>query len=412
MRVALNFYRVDPSRGGAETYVRDLCHSLVRAGHAVDLYAHEWNASALPLEVRCVRVPAHGPTRAGRIWSFAEHSEAILTQAADAYDCTIGFINTWHHDVLIPQGGVRRASVDYNAMRFGAGLPRMLYRLSKQLAPHKTGILRAIERKQYDPKRKTRVVAVSRMVAGHLVRYEGVARERIGVIPNAIDAGRLYVADTSGVRERVRKHLGLGESDLLALFAGHNFWLKGLKPLLQALRLRQERAPNARPIHLLVCGGGRLAPFRRLVKRLELDQTVHLVGFLPEVADGFWASDFFVLPTYYDPCSLVVFEALACGLPVITTACNGAGELITEGREGFVIESPDTIEALADRLDRITDDDIRRAMSANAKRLGQAQSFDQHVARLLELCTEVAYAKAIATPHVIGSAATRRQLAE
>jgi UDP-glucose:(heptosyl)LPS alpha-1,3-glucosyltransferase len=294
-------------------------------------------------------------------------------------------------------------------MRFPAGLPRALYRLTKQLSPRKNALLRAIEQKQYDPARKTRVVAVSRMVAEHLMRYEGVARERIRVIPNAIDAGRLRVEDPAGVRQRVRKHLGLGESDLLALFAGHNFWLKGLKPLLQALRLRSALKANARPIHLLVCGGGKLAPFRNVVKRLGLEDTVHLVGFLPEVADGFWASDFFVLPTYYDPCSLVVFEALACGLPVITTACNGAGELINEGREGFVIERPDALDALADRLEQMTDDAARRAMSANAVALGQAQSFDRHVTRLLELCEEVAYAKAIATPHVLSHARAARR---
>ena len=104
-------------------------------------------------------------------------------------------------------------------------------------------------------------------------------------------------------------------------------------------------------------------------------------------------NDFFVLPTYYDPCSLVVFEALACGLPVITTRCNGAGELISEGREGFVVDRPDDVEALASALERMTDDASRAAMSARATRLGREQSFDRHVARLVELFEEVAAEK-------------------
>ena len=45
-------------------------------------------------------------------------------------------------------------------------------------------------------------------------------------------------------------------------------------------------------------------------------------------------------PTYYDPCSLVVLEALACGLPVITTAQNGASELLTDGVDGYVLTAP------------------------------------------------------------------------
>ncbi len=68
-----------------------------------------------------------------------------------------------------------------------------------------------------------------------------------------------------------------------------------------------------------------------------------------------------MLPTYYDPCSLVVFEALACGLPVITTACNGASELMTDGREGYVITAPDALGELAAALDHMTDDDDRSA---------------------------------------------------
>ena len=87
-----------------------------------------------------------------------------------------------------------------------------------------------------------------------------------------------------------------------------------------------------------------------MIRDLGLDDVVHLLGFLPDIRPAFHASDFFVLPTYYDPCSLVVFEALACGLPVITTACNGAGELMTEGREGFVVPAPDDRGPLAEAL--------------------------------------------------------------
>ena len=65
MRLALNFQRVDPSRGGAETYVADLCGQLVRLGHQVDLYAESWREGVLPAEVRCIAVEAPGRTRDG-----------------------------------------------------------------------------------------------------------------------------------------------------------------------------------------------------------------------------------------------------------------------------------------------------------------------------------------------------------
>ncbi len=393
MRIALTYHRVDPTKGGAETYVVDLATRLVRAGHRVDLFAHQWRDGCLPVEVVSHRVPVSGLTRWERIWSFANNSERALRAAEGGIDCTVGFINTWHQDVLIPQGGVHAASLEANARRFPAGWRRRLYVAGKQANP-KRWIYRAIEAKQYDPARGTRFVAVSAMVRGHLERHQGVSRDRVDVIPNAIDAGRLSVPDRMETRREFRGRFGLGDGDLVALFVGHNYALKGLGPLLQALALRMSRDRSGRPIHLVACGGGDVGPYRSLVERLGLAKTVHLAGFQPDIRPPFWASDFFVLPTYYDPCSLVVFEALACGLPVITTACNGAGELITEGREGFVVPRPDAHAVLADSLDRMTDDAARGAMSEHATRLGREQSFDRHVARLLEVFDRVAEAKA------------------
>jgi UDP-glucose:(heptosyl)LPS alpha-1,3-glucosyltransferase len=389
MRIALNYHRVDPTKGGAETYVVDLATRLVRNGHRVDLFANAWRDGCLPPEVATHRVPVSGLTRWERTWSFASKSEKALRDAGSEMDCTVGFINTWHQDVLIPQGGVHDASLEANARRFPAGLRRRLYVLGKRSNP-KRWIYRTIESKQYDPARGTRFVAVSEMVRGHLERFRGVARDRVDVIPNAIDSGRLAVPEPGATRREFRAKFGLGDGDLVALFVGHNYALKGLGPLLQALAMR---SPAARPIHLVACGGGDVGPYRDRVERLGLTKIVHLAGFQPDIRAPFWGSDFFVLPTYYDPCSLVVLEALACGLPVITTACNGAGELIREGREGFVVSHPDAVADLADRLDRMTDDVARRAMSIEATRLGREQSFDRHVSRLLDVFARVVESK-------------------
>jgi UDP-glucose:(heptosyl)LPS alpha-1,3-glucosyltransferase len=150
---------------------------------------------------------------------------------------------------------------------------------------------------------------------------------------------------------------------------------------------------------LLVCGNGQPGPFRRLASRLGLKDTVHFLGFYPDVEACYWSSDFFVQPTYYDPCSLVVLEALACGLPVITTAQNGASELLTDGDEGYILTAPDAREELIAALDHMTDDSTRRAMSAHALRLGQLQTFDVHAARLVAIFEAVAASRSRRSPH-------------
>jgi UDP-glucose:(heptosyl)LPS alpha-1,3-glucosyltransferase len=172
---------------------------------------------------------------------------------------------------------------------------------------------------------------------------------------------------------------------------GHNFALKGLKPLLKALGARNR--VETRPIHLLVCGGGHVASYRRLARSLGIERTVHFLGFHPDIRECYASSDFFVMPTYYDPCSLVVLEALACGLPVITTAWNGASELITDGRQGYVLSTPDAHGELTAALHHMTNDTRRTTMSIEAARLGQEQTFDRHVAALIKVFEEVAASK-------------------
>ena len=391
MHLALNFQRVDPTRGGAETYVADLCRYLAGAGHRVDLYAESWAEGSLPREVNIVPVKAPGRTRIDRIRNFARNSEAALQEAA--HDCSVGFIDTYAHDVIIPQGGVHQGSLTANARRFASPLLRQTYLLAKTANP-KHWMHRSIESQQYAKARYPRVIAVSHMVKQHLETFHNVPRQQISVVPNAIDPKRLAVAQPGAVRCAFRNRLGLEPADLTGLFVGHNFALKGLKPLLTALGKRRARRKTGRPVHLLVCGSGEPGAYRRMAKALGLKDFVHFLGYYPAVEDCYWSSDFFVQPTYYDPCSLVVLEALACGLPVITTAQNGASELMTDGGEGYILTTPDAEDELITALDHMADDGKRRAMSADAYQLGQLQTFDLHVSRLVAIFEEVAASKA------------------
>jgi UDP-glucose:(heptosyl)LPS alpha-1,3-glucosyltransferase len=388
MRLAVCYQHVDPARGGAETYVTDLCGALVRMGHSVDLLAETCAGDLKRAGVTWRRVPAIGHTSLGRLWNFAIQCETAVSSAQPAYDCSIGLINTWGQDILIPQGGVRVASLEANAARFKHAFARSIYRMAKR-SNLKWWVYRAIEARQYDPHRRTQVVAVSRMVAGHLRTYHGLDAERVSVIPNAIDPKRFESIERQRLRDELRSQLGLQAHDVVALFTGHNFRLKGLGPLLDALELNRRNNPHACEIHVLVCGGGKAAAFRRQAQRLGIADFVHFAGFVADVRACYFASDFFVLPTFYDPCSLVVFEALACGLPVITTRCNGAGELITPGLEGDVIESPHHIDQLAVALNRLADASTRQTASTHAIRLGRRQSLERHVESLLTLAAQV-----------------------
>src|SRR5262249_33554846 len=154
--------------------------NLVQAGHRVDLYAESWADRSLPPHVNAIKVAAPGRTRIERILSFARNSEKSIRQAN--HDCSIGFINTWFHDVIIPQGGVQEGSLAANADRFSP-LARPLYLTAKKMNP-KYWIHHLIERRQYAQKRQPRVIAVSDLVKRDLVRYHRVPLHRIYVNRN------------------------------------------------------------------------------------------------------------------------------------------------------------------------------------------------------------------------------------
>ncbi len=329
MHLALNFQRVDPARGGAETYVADLCRHLVGAGHRVDLYAESWADGCLPAQVNVVPVAAPGRTRIERISNFAKNSEEALRQAS--HDCSVGFINTYAHDVIIPQGGVQLGSLTANARRFSLAIGAADFTCSPRPPIPSTGCTA-----------RSRTGNTTRLVIRGSSRS---ATWSSGISNSSITcrASRSTWSPTRSIpsgsrcRSRVRSAVhSATDSDWSpatwsVCLSATTSRSRGSSRCSRPWAPARAGIGAAGPIHLLVCGSGEPGPFRRLASRLGLNDTVHFLGFYPDVEACYWSSDFFVQPTYYDPCSLVVLEALACGLPVITTAQNGASELLTDG---------------------------------------------------------------------------------
>jgi UDP-glucose:(heptosyl)LPS alpha-1,3-glucosyltransferase len=137
-------------------------------------------------------------------------------------------------------------------------------------------------------------------------------------------------------------------------------------------------------IGLVVAGGGRPAPFARQIRQLGLDDSVRFLGNVPDSVAVYRAGDVYIQPTYYDPCSLVVLEAMACGLPSITTTINGASELMTPAM-GEVIDHPTNLAALRQAMTRFLDD-RERATAGEAARAGMArQTLSANSDQLIEL---------------------------
>jgi UDP-glucose:(heptosyl)LPS alpha-1,3-glucosyltransferase len=184
---------------------------------------------------------------------------------------------------------------------------------------------------------------------------------------------------------------------LALLFMAQNFRLKGLSCLLGAFREANLLGLQA---DLLIVGtrSGSNRAFPSLARRLGIGSQVHFLGSVPDAEmPGIYRScDAYVHPTFSDHCSLVVLEALACGLPVVTTRQNGAAELMRDGREGLILDRPDDIAALAGALLRLQNAQTLAEMSAAAVRLRPQIDFRLHARRVAAWLTAEPSAGAIA----------------
>jgi UDP-glucose:(heptosyl)LPS alpha-1,3-glucosyltransferase len=380
MDIALCYESVLPDRGGCEKYITDLARRLSADGHAVHLYASRWDAAALPATLRYHHVRTARCPRFLRPWFFA--AACLKTLEESRHDVTVGFDKIWGLDVLYPQGGLYAATAEHNLLKYPRPLVRGLVRGLKALDPAHLSFL-ALERRQYLMGRPL-VVAISDMVRRHFHEYYDLPAGDLRLVRIATDPRRFDETDRPRRRVEWRQKWGMAPESVVALFAGMNYRLKGLEPLLRSLRL----VPDRPPFRIVVAGHSETGPYERLARRLGVADRVRFVGYCPDMRNCYFAADMFVHPTFYDPCSHVILEAMVCGLPVITSRYNGASELLTPPREGFVIDDPHDHRHLAWCLTQMLNPARRSACAQAARRTGAQWTFEHHYRAMLGVFAE------------------------
>jgi UDP-glucose:(heptosyl)LPS alpha-1,3-glucosyltransferase len=182
------------------------------------------------------------------------------------------------------------------------------------------------------------------------------------VIYNGVDLDSFHPTLREKHHEQTRRTLGIPSSARIVLFVGSGFERKGLPQLMAALQRLND--PD---VHLVVVGEDRLQ--RRLAEQaraLAIAARVHWPGPQQDVRPFYGAADCLGLPTLYDPFPNAALEALASGLPVLTSSRCGAAELIEEGRSGYVCQAPEDIDDLVHKLSRTVSEAPAMRNSARA----------------------------------------------
>ncbi|MBI5604001.1 MAG: glycosyltransferase [Deltaproteobacteria bacterium] len=192
------------------------------------------------------------------------------------------------------------------------------------------------------------IIAVSEAVKASVVRYDRINPEKIEVIHNGIDPSRL---DQPLEREEWRSKLGIKPGEFVIGVVARLEEQKGHQYLLEALSLRPDLLPS---LKVLIIGDGKLrSVLEEESKRRGLSTQVLFLGTRKPIIPILLALDLFLLPSLWEGFSMAILEAMAAGVPVIATRVGGAGEVITSGRDGFLIppaDAPSLAAAIEDAL--------------------------------------------------------------
>ena len=379
MRIALNIYKFLPSKGGGERYLASLANQLIERGHEVHIFANEWENHNL---IHFHTIPVIRYPKFLKEISFVINSQRRL--AENNFDIVQVVGRALGMNVFNPHCGVEKAWLKQDFLSISCPGYRLLKHITTFFSLRQRFIL-WLDRKQYTDKGVSRIIAISDMIKNDIINYHNINPQKINVIYNGVDLQRFNPANKKEYRKVIRKKLSLGE-EFVILYISNNFRLKGLLTLIKALG---ELKKSHKDFKALIIGRGRDASYRKLAKRLNCLENLIFLGHVNGIEKYYAASDLYVHPTFYDSCSLVVTEALASGLPVITTRYDGASGVIDNGVDGFVLKDPLDYEVLSEKISLFFDEEFRQKASVAAREKAEKYPAERNCEEMLEVYKEV-----------------------
>jgi UDP-glucose:(heptosyl)LPS alpha-1,3-glucosyltransferase len=267
----------------------------------------------------------------------------------------------WRCDVYRAGDGVHRAWLQRRA-EFGGAFQRF-----SRIFNRKHSAALDLEESLFANRRARRVIANSRMVRDEIVEAYGYPAEQIDIVYNGVPL-ELFRGEAGPATPN---------REIVVLFAGSGWERKGLQFAINAVQARPGKSK------LLIAGRGDSAKF-------SSSSRTEFLGAVRDMPSLYGAADIFLLPTIYDPFSNACLEALAAGLPVVTTKANGFSEIIENGRHGTVVDDPGNVSALSDALEFWSDPARREQARIDNRALAAQFDISTNVEKTLRIVHQTA----------------------
>lgn len=354
MRLAL-VYTACHRRGGVERVVVESANHLADSGYLTTVMASRFgDPGDLDARIQCRKVAGGRlPLGLGLRWFQRSVSDRL---AAEPFDVVAGF------GVQSPPGSVLWVQSVHAAWWDQCRKRRRGWtRWIQQINPFHRIVLR-MEQQMFRERRYRKVVALTPAVQRDLETFYGVPAADVEVLPNGYRASEFNVGLKDRFRDEMRRRLRIPADAWVILFVANEWERKGLLPLLEALRRWRKKE-----VHLVAAGRLPVRRLNYLAAKAGLGDRFHCVGCRLPVNTWFGMADAFVLPTHYEAWGMVIIEALASGLPVLTSASAGAAVAIQSRINGIVLEDPSSSSEILSGLVR-----LRRCILSDAQTISDS----------------------------------------
>lgn len=363
MKIALITKRVSQSLGGAERVSVNLAGKLLASGHDVHILTGYIDTDMEGAKIHLIKtVKGLSPLR---LLLFQHNVKNVLRR--EGFDLVYSLCQTYPVDIYRVGDGIHRHWMKVQH-------PNILLRWLKYFTSLVHFTMRVLEGKIFSKDKCRLFITNSILVKKQIIEYFHIPEEKIRVIYNGVDH-TVFNTGVKGYRTEMRRKYGINDSDLVILFVSNNWERKGLATIIEAIS-----KTKIQKIKLILVGRGNAKRFISLAGNNNINTgNITFTGRTADVEKYYGMSDIFILPSRYEPFANVCLEAMACGLPVVTTKTNGASELIKEGANGFILENWNDSDRLSELIKKLNDKRILEDMGHNAADTAISYTWDKHI---------------------------------